>query len=49
MSADGETGRGQDMHNVPYVVYGEGKLISTQMLEVSLVGVGTLLRLERDA
>ena len=31
-----------------YVIYGKG-VMSAQMLEVSLLGVGTVLRFERDA
>ena len=30
-------------------IWGKKNVMSTQMLEVSLVGVGTVLRLERDA
>ena len=41
----------QDGHRISeqfYVIYGE-KVMSAQTLEVSLLGVGTVLRLERDA
>ena len=31
-----------------YAMYGKS-VLSTQMLEVSLLGIGTVLRLERDA
>ena len=48
MAADGETGRGQDKQTVVYVVYGRS-VVSAQIMEVSLFGVGTVLRLERDA
>ena len=47
--ADGETGRGYDKQSF-YVVYKYGKsVMSAQMMEVSLLGVGMVLRLERDA
>ena len=45
VAGDGETGRANSF----YVVYGRS-VMSAQMLEVSLLlGVGTVLRLERDA
>ena len=49
---DGETGRGQDEHAIKSfdVIFGKKNVMRTKMLEVSLlVGVGTVLRLERDA
>ena len=50
MVADAETGRGYSIgKQVRFnIVYGRSA-ISAQMLEVSLLGVGTVLRLERDA
>ena len=45
VATDGETG---DKQTVPTSYIGE-KVVSAQMLEVSLLGVGTVLRLERDA
>ena len=47
VATDGETGRGQDKQTV-YVTYGRS-VMSAQTLEVSLLGVGTVLHLERDA
>ena len=46
VAADGETGRGRI--SCFYVVYGRS-VTSAQMLEVSLFGVGTVLRLATDA
>ena len=48
VAADGETGRGYDKHCSLCVKY-ERSVMSAQMWEVSLLGVGTVLRLERDA
>ena len=49
VAAEGETGRGQDKQRVSInVVYGRSTM-SAQMLEVSLLGVGTVLLLEGDA
>ena len=48
-SADSETGRAQDLANRFYAKYGKSIIMSAQMLEVSLLGVGTVLRLERNA
>ena len=41
VATEGETGRG-------YVTYGKN-VMGAQMLEMSLLGVGAVLRLERDA
>ena len=49
MATKGETGRGQDKQNVFDVMYGEKNAMSAQVLKVSLLGVGTVLCLERDA
>ena len=48
VATDGETGRGQDKQKVYYVKHGKN-VMSAKMLEISLLGVGTVLRLERDA
>ena len=51
MATDGETGRGQDKQKhylVLYIIYRKN-VTSAQMLDVSQFGVGTVLRLERDA
>ena len=49
VAADGETGQGLDNQtNRFYVVYGRS-VGSAHPSEVSLLGVGTVLRLERDA
>ena len=48
VAADGETGRGIGQANSFYVVY-RRSVMSAQMLEVSLLGLGTVLRPERDA
>ena len=48
MATEGETGRGQDKQKVYYVTYGKN-VMSAQMLEVSLLGAGTVPRLDRDA
>ena len=48
VATDGETGRGQDMLTIFYVIYRKS-VMSAQMLEVSLLGVGTVLHLERNA
>ena len=48
VATDGETGRGQDMQNILVRVYGRN-VMSTSLLEVSILGVGTVLRLEIDA
>ena len=46
---DGETGMGQDTQAKRlHVTYAEN-VMSAQMLEVSLLGVGTVLRPERNA
>ena len=47
MVTDGETGMGQDKQYI-YVICGKN-VVSAQMLEVSLLGVGKMLFLERDA
>ena len=44
---DGEQ-EGDKISKSFYVTYGKN-VMSAQMLEVSLLGVGTMLRLERDA
>ena len=50
VAADGETGPGQDTQNSFYVVYGRKALVmGACMLEASLLGVGTVLHLEKDA
>ena len=50
MAEDGETGaRGYDKQRVSMEYRGKKNVLSAQMLEVSLLGVGTVLRLERDA
>ena len=43
---DGETGRGQEQKKC--ALYGKN-VMSAQILEESLLGVGTVLRLGRDA
>ena len=48
VATKGETGRGYDKQKYFYVIYGKN-VMSTQMLEVSLLGGGTVLRLESDA
>ena len=48
MGTDDETGRGYDKQKVSYVTHGKN-VMSAQILEVPLLGVGTVLRLERDA
>ena len=48
LATDGETGRGQNKQTV-FVYYVHKKRNERPMLEVSLLGVGTVLRLERDA
>ena len=48
VAADGETGRGEGNQTVSYAVYGKS-VMSARMLKLSLFGVGTVLRLERDA
>ena len=48
VGTDGETGRGQDKQKQLYVTCGK-YVTSAKILEVSLLGVGTVLRLERDA
>ena len=45
VATEGETTRGKDEQKV--VTYGQN-VMSAQMLEMSLLGVGTVLRLERD-
>ena len=47
VAADGETGRGQDKQT--FLSYMDKTVKSAQMLEVSLLGVGAVLRLERYA
>ena len=47
VATEGETARGKISKRF-YVTYGKN-VVSAQMLEVSLLGVGTVLRLERDA
>ena len=47
VAADGKTGRGIGEANNFYVKY-RRSVMSAQMLELSLLGVGTVLRLERD-
>ena len=51
VAADGATGRGKTSktNSTGFVIYGEKNVKSAQMLGVSLLGVGTMLRLERDA
>ena len=44
----GQTGRGYDKQSMYHVTYGEN-VMSAKMLEVSLLGAGTVLRLERGA
>ena len=48
VATDGETGRGQDKQKVSMGTYVKNAM-SALMLEVSLLGVGAVLRLERDA
>ena len=40
--------QGDEIGETLYVIYGKNAM-SAQMLEVTLLGVGTVLRLERDA
>ena len=47
VATDGETARGYTISK-KFVTYGKD-VMSVQMLEVSLLGVGTVVRLERDA
>ena len=47
MTADGETGRGWDEQSVSCSMW--KSLTGAQMLEASLSGVGTVIRLQRDA
>ena len=47
VTADGETGRDEDKQTVLCSIW--KKRNERPMLEVSLSGVGTVLRLERDA
>ena len=50
MAPKDEAGRGEDKQKVSFhVIYGEKNVTSAQTLELSLLGVGTVLRLERDA
>ena len=51
VAADGATGRGKTIktNSAGCVICGEKNGKSAQMLEVSLLGVGTMLRLDRDA
>ena len=48
VATDDETGRGYVKQKKDDVIYGQN-VRSAKILEMSLLGVGTVLRLERDA
>ena len=48
VATEGKTAKKSKISERFYVIY-QQNVLSAQMLEVSLLGVGTVLRLERDA